>query len=65
MQAISRPLLRGKRMTFARAVDIPFMAFALGRCAGGGAEFLDHQDHGMPMDMRIPTDETRALRRDR
>lgn len=58
---ITWPLLRDKRITFERAVDIPFLAFALGRVAGGAAEFLDHKDYGTPMDMRIPASEGRAL----
>lgn len=50
-----------KQMTIKRAVDIPFIAFALGRVAGGAGEFLDHQDFGTDMDMRVPTSECRAL----
>jgi len=57
------PLLREKRMTLARAAELPFLAFALGRAAGGAAEFLDHQDYGTPMDMRMPTAETKSLTR--
>jgi succinyl-CoA synthetase alpha subunit/citrate synthase len=57
--------LREKRMTLQRATDIPFVAFALGRAAGGAGEFLDHQDFGTPMDMRIPARECRALTRPR
>jgi hypothetical protein len=53
--------LRDKRMTLKRAMDIPFLAFALGRAAGGAGEFLDHQDFGTDMDMRIPAQECRAL----
>jgi len=55
------PHLKEKRMTLQRAGDIALLAFALGRAAGGAAEFLDHQDHGTPMDMRIPIDECTAL----
>ncbi len=55
--------LREKRMTIQRAVDLPFVAFALGRAAGGAGEFLDHQDSGTDMDMRVPTGECRALTR--
>ena len=54
-----------KEMTTRRAVDIPFAAFALGRAAGGVGEFLDHQDYGTPMDMRIPVNECRSLTRPR
>jgi len=57
--------LREKRMTLKRAMDIPFLAFALGRAAGGAGEFLDHQDYGTDMDMRIPAKECRALTRPR
>jgi len=57
--------LREKRMTLKRAMDIPFVAFALGRAAGGAGEFLDHQDFGTDMDMRIPAQECRALTRPR
>lgn len=57
--------LREKRMTVRRAGDIAFLVFALGRAAGGAAEFLDHQDYGMPMDMRIPGSECSALTRPR
>ena len=53
--------LREKRMTRQRAIDIPFIAFALGRAAGGAGEYLDHQDFGKEMDMRVPTSECRAL----
>jgi succinyl-CoA synthetase alpha subunit/citrate synthase len=57
--------IRGKQMTLKRAVDIPFIAFALGRVAGGAGEFLDHQDYGTNMDMRVPVDECKALTRPR
>jgi succinyl-CoA synthetase alpha subunit/citrate synthase len=57
--------IREKQMTVTRAVDIPFIAFALGRAAGGAGEFLDHQDHGTEMDMRIPVSECKALTRPR
>ena len=62
---ITWPLLKQKKITEQRAVDIPFLAFALGRSAGGGAEFLDHQDHGESMDMRIPVSECKAFTRNR
>ena len=55
--------LTEKRMTIRRACDIAFLVFALGRAAGGAAEFLDHQDFGSPMDMRIPVSECTALTR--
>lgn len=53
--------LREKRMTIERAVSLPFVAFALGRAAGGVGEYLDHQDYGKEMDMRVPTKECLAL----
>jgi len=51
--------LKQSRITKERVFDIPFISFALGRVAGGAGEFLDHQDHGSPMDMRIPVSECR------
>ncbi|MFC1582128.1 citrate/2-methylcitrate synthase [Planctomycetota bacterium] len=62
---ITWPLLRENRITEQRAMDIPFLAFALGRAAGGGAEFLDHQDHGEMMDMRVPVSECESYTRER
>ncbi|MBT3378537.1 MAG: hypothetical protein HN742_24975 [Lentisphaerae bacterium] len=62
---IAWPLLREKKITYQRAVDLPFLAFALGRAAGGGGEYLDHSDYGQPMDMRIPASETKAMVKDR
>jgi hypothetical protein len=46
-------------------MDIAFSLFALGRAAGGAAEFLDHQDFGTEMDMRVPVAECRPLSRPR
>jgi len=57
-----KPLLE-KRVTVRRACDIAFMLFAIGRAAGAGSEFLDHQDFGSPMDMRIPVSECVPLNR--
>ena len=57
--------LKDKQMTRKRAVDLPFLAFALGRAAGGAGEYLDHQDFGEKMDMRIPARECRSLTRER
>jgi len=53
--------LRSGKMTLSRTRDIPFIAFALGRAAGGAGEFLDHQDFGTEMDMRVPVKECRSL----
>ena len=55
--------LREKHISVRRVRDIAFMLFAVGRVAGAGAEFLDHQDHGSPMDMRMPVDECITLTR--
>ncbi|UCF16302.1 MAG: hypothetical protein JSW59_02360 [Phycisphaerales bacterium] len=49
--------LMDKHITLRRVCDIAFLVFALGRVAGAGGEFLDHQDYGTPMDMRIPVNE--------
>ena len=54
-----------KRLTLKRVEDCAFLGFALGRAAGGAAEFLDHQDYGTPMDMRIPVSECHSLTRPR
>jgi prolipoprotein diacylglyceryltransferase len=53
--------LKEKRISMARVCDIAFMVFAVGRTAGAGGEYLDHQDHGSPMDMRTPASEGVAL----
>jgi len=55
--------LRGKRVTVKRVGDIAFMLFALGRVGGAGGEYLDHQDSGSPMDMRVPVLECTSLTR--
>ena len=55
------PLLCSHKISIQRAVDIPFLSFALGRVAGASGEYLDHKDYGTPMDMRIPTDECESL----
>jgi citrate synthase len=59
------PLLVEKRITIDRAVDLPFLTFALGRVAGGAAEYLDHRESGTDMDMRVPVSECKALTRPR
>jgi len=53
--------LADRRMSRDQAIQTPFLAFALGRVAGGAAEYLDHQNHGLEMDMRIPIRECRSL----
>jgi len=58
-------LLIEKRITLKRVVDIPLVAFALGRAAGAAGEFLDHQEHGMDMDMRVPPSECEILAKPR
>ena len=55
--------LKEKRISVRRVCDIAFMVFALGRVAGAGGEFLDHQDFGSPMDMRIPVSDCLSLSR--
>jgi len=60
---ITWPFLIEKKLTMKRALDFPFVTFALGRVAGGAGEFLDHQDYGEDMDMRIPISELRSLTR--
>jgi succinyl-CoA synthetase alpha subunit len=57
--------IKDKRMTQERVRDIPLIAFALGRVAGGAGEYLDHQDHGTAMDMRVPAKECRSLTKPR
>ena len=57
--------LRGSTMTRRRATEIPFIAFALGRAAGGAGEYLDHLDCGTEMDMRIPVSECKELTKPR
>jgi len=57
--------LKERRMTVQRACDMAFLMFAVGRVAGSAGEFLDHQDHGNPMDMRIPVKECVSLTRAR
>ena len=61
--AICWKALKEKRITMRRVCDIAFMVFAVGRVAGAGGEFLDHQDFGSPMDMRIPVSEGITLSR--
>ena len=63
--AIGWPALRAKRITVRRLCDIAFMVFAIGRVAGAAAEFLDHQDTGNPLDMRLPVSECTILTRPR
>jgi citrate synthase len=57
------PLLVSKKITVERAVDLPFLAFALGRVAGGAGEYLDHRESGTDMDIRVPVSECRFLGR--
>jgi len=53
--------LKEKRISMSRVCDIAFMVFAVGRAAGAGGEYLDHQDHGSAMDMRTAASEGIAL----
>ena len=57
--------IKEQQMTLQRAVDIPFIAFAFSRAGGGAGEFLDHQDFGTNMDMRVPVSECKTLTRPR
>ena len=63
LMGIAWPLLVDKKITVERAVQLPFLAFALGRVAGGAGEYLDHRESGTDMDMRIPVDECMYLGR--
>jgi len=54
-----------KRITQRRVEDCAFLGFAVGRSAGGAGEFLDHQDFGTDMDMRIPASECAVLTKPR
>ena len=63
LMGIAWPLLVDKRITVQRAVDLPFLAFALGRVAGGAGEYLDHRESGTDMDMRVPVDQCEFLGR--
>ncbi len=62
---IAWPLLVDKKITVERALDLPFMTFALGRVAGGAGEYLDHREIGTDMDMRVPVSECRFIGRDK
>jgi succinyl-CoA synthetase alpha subunit/citrate synthase len=62
---IAWPFLVEKKITVDRAVDLPFLTFALGRVAGGAAEYLDHRESGTDMDMRVPVSECKELTRPR
>jgi len=57
--------LMENRVTLKRVEDCALLGFALGRAAGGAGEFLDHQDYGSPMDMRVPASECQSLTRPR
>jgi len=63
LMGICWPLLVDNKISVERAVDLPFLTFALGRVAGGAAEYLDHRESGTPMDMRVPVSECRFLGR--
>ncbi len=63
MMGIAWPLLVDNKISVERAVDLPFLAFALGRVAGGASEYLDHRESGTNMDMRVPVSECRFIGR--
>ncbi len=60
---IAWPLLVSRQIALERVYNLPFLTFALGRVAGGGAEYLDHHEYGTDMDMRTPNGECRFLTR--
>lgn len=64
LMGIGWPLLVDKKITVERMIDLPLLAFALGRVAGGAGEFLDHRESGTAMDMRVPVSECRFLGRE-
>ena len=55
------PLLVEKKITVDRVKKIAFLGFVLGRVAGGASEYLDHNDYGQDMDMRVPVSECERL----
>ena len=57
--------IQEKRLTVERVQNCAFLGFALGRVAGGAGEFMDHQDYGSAMDMRIKSAECTSLTRPR
>ncbi len=63
MMGIAWPLLIDNKIGVERAVDLPFLAFGLGRVVGGASEYLDHRESGTAMDMRVPVAECRFLGR--
>jgi succinyl-CoA synthetase alpha subunit len=63
LMAICWPLLVNNKISVERAIDLPYMTFALGRVAGGASEYLDHRETSSAMDMRIPVSECRFLGR--
>ena len=63
MMGIAWPLLVHNKITVERAIDLPYLAFALGRVVGGASEYLDHRETGTAMDMRVPVAECRSLTR--
>ena len=63
LMGICWPLLVNNKIGVERAVDLPYLTFALGRVAGGASEYLDHRETGLAMDMRIPVSECRFLGR--
>ncbi len=63
MMGIAWPLLVHNKITVERALDLPYLTFALGRVAGGASEYLDHRESGTAMDMRVPVSECRSLSR--
>ena len=63
LMGIAWPLLVEHKISVGRALDLPFLTFALGRVAGGASEYLDHRESGTTMDTRVPVSECRFLGR--
>jgi len=63
LMGIAWPMLVDNKISVERALDLPFLTFALGRVAGGASEYLDHRESGTTMDMRIPVAECRFIGR--
>lgn len=63
LMGVAWPLLVENKISVERAVDLPFLTFALGRVAGGASEYLDHRESATAMDMRVPVAECRFIGR--
>jgi len=63
LMGIAWPMLVDHKISIDRALDLSFLAFALGRVAGGASEYLDHRESGTSLDMRVPVSECRFFGR--